>query len=160
MNPLYDEAARRLRAGEDLDIEVLVEAAATLEDEVIDPVTALGQTELDGSDRRVVALLDLFRAISLKDETDSASAWQLATALSACHMEAEAAMAFLVAESRFRDELAAGDGVTGDEGDWAASALFHACWCLVRAEQPIAALLLARSLPKSERLEILAAIEL
>lgn len=160
MNPLYLETARRVRAGDDVDIEVLVEAAATLEDEVTELGTALGQTELDASDKRVVALLDLLRAISLKDETDSASAWKLATALGACQREAEAAMAFLAAEIRFRDELAAGDGVTGDEGDWAAAALFHACSCLVRAEQPVVASLLARRLPVSERLEILAAIEL
>lgn len=95
-------------------------------------------------DRRLAILLDVLEALGLLEPRDPSYPWDQALILVVVGRSLEAARSYLEAASRFEAEAAAGTGLTGDEADWAKTALADAARCLVSGGQAAAAALLPR----------------
>ena len=105
-------------------------------------------------DRRLAILLDALEALGLLEPRDPSYPWDQALILAVVGRSLEAARSYLEAASRFEAEAAAGAGLTGDEADWAKSALAHAARCLVSGGQAASAAALLPRLDREDRAEI------
>jgi hypothetical protein len=110
-------------------------------------------------DARLAFLLDALATLAVREPDDSAHPWERANALSRVGRFPEAAVDYLEASRRFDREFHEGNGLTGDEDDWAAAARMHAAESFVRAGQPLAAQALVDRLDDDDRARIEALIE-
>ena len=105
-------------------------------------------------DRRLAILLDVLEALGLLEPRDPSYPWDQALILVVVGRSLEAARSYLEAASRFEAEAAAGTGLTGDEADWAKTALADAARCLVSGGQAAAAAALLPRLDREDRAAI------
>jgi hypothetical protein len=105
-------------------------------------------------DRRLAILLDALEALSLLEPRDPSYAWDQALILETVGRSLEAARSYLEAAARFEAEQADGTGLTGDEEDWAKTALAKAARCLVTGGQAASAAALLPRLGREDRAEI------
>ena len=104
-------------------------------------------------------VLDALIALSLAEPDDPSHPWARGGVLARVGRHLEAADDFLLAARLFDLEAAAGDGLTGDEGDWAQTARAHAARSLALGGQPVAAVYLLRTLSGEERDAVAPAVE-
>jgi hypothetical protein len=133
----------------------LFELQNTVQDSVFGDALPLElQPHIDPHDARVVFVLDALSALSIVEPDDSALPWMRAGVLSRVGRFLEAADDFLLAAERFEAEHREGTGVTGDEHDWAAVALFHAARSLALGRHGLAAAALLPRLQPEFQAEI------
>lgn len=101
------------------------------------------------NDRRLAILLDALEALSLLEPDDASYPWDQGLILQIMGRTLEAAHAYLETASR----LEAAD-VTGDEADWARTALADAARCLIAGGQAASAAALLPRLDRDDRAEI------
>jgi AcrR family transcriptional regulator len=125
----------RLAQGERLEqdlLDELFELQATLQKEIFEePGISSLRPGVDSDDPRLGVILDVLEALTLSETDEESYAWTRAGILGAVGRHLEAADDYLMAARRFRETVSRGDGVTGDEDDWAETALFHAATSLV-----------------------------
>jgi hypothetical protein len=109
--------------------------------------TARKSQRIEREDPRVVFVLDVLAALAVSEPDDPAHPWTRANVLVEVGRYLEAAEEFIVAMERFQAEHARGSGLTGDEDEWARSALYHAVKNLALGGQVLAA---AAFLPRLE----------
>jgi hypothetical protein len=116
-------------------------------------------TPISTDDPRLAFVLDALATLAVREPDDSAHPWHRACVLSRVGRHSEAATDYLEAARRFEHEFENGDGVTGDEAEWAAAAHYHAAESFVRAAQPLAAQSLLDRLSEDDRARIAPLIE-
>jgi hypothetical protein len=110
-------------------------------------------------DPRVVFVLDVLAALALSEPDDPAHPWTRANVLANVGRNLEAAEEFMIAMERFEAEHARGAGMTGDEDEWARSALYHAVKNLALGGQVLAAAALLPRLEEDDQDELRALID-
>ena len=105
-------------------------------------------------DRRLAILLDALEALSLLEPNDSSYPWDQALILKVTGRSLEAARAYLEAASRFQAKAVAETGVTGDEAEWAQTALAMAARSLISGGQAASAAALLPRLDQKDRAEL------
>lgn len=110
--------------------------------------------EVDGDDPRLQLLFDALAALAVLEPDDAAYPWERGGLLSVFGRHLEAADDYLLAARLFERDAATGTGTTGDEGDWAKSALFHAAKNLALGGHPTAAAALLPQLSADDRAEV------
>lgn len=113
-----------------------------------------GVGPIDPSDPRLRVVLDALAALSVAEQDDPSHPWARAGLLDRAGRHLEAADDFLAAAARFEREAATGRGETGDEADWAQSALGHAAKNLALGGQPVSAATLLHRLSPDDKLEV------
>jgi hypothetical protein len=109
---------------------------------------------IDGEDPRVAFVLDVLAALTVSEPDDPAHPWTRANVLAGVGRHLEAAEEFIVAMERFEAEHARGTGMTGDEDEWAQSALYHAVKNLALGGQVLAAAALLPRLESEDQAEL------
>jgi hypothetical protein len=110
--------------------------------------------DVSADDPRVQAILDALQALAVLEPDDPSHPRARAIVLDAVGRHAEAAKDFLLAAERFDGELRRGDGLTGDEDEWAATARFQAARSFALAGDRLAAQSLLPHLEERERAEV------
>ncbi len=110
--------------------------------------------EVDGADPRLQLLLDAMAALSVLEPDDAAYPWERGWLLSVFGRHLEAADDYLMAARLLERDAATGTGTTGDEEEWAKSALFHAAKNLALGGHPTAAAALLPQLTADDRAEV------
>jgi hypothetical protein len=105
-------------------------------------------------DPRVQAILDALEALEVLEPEDPSHPWSRAHVLKAIGRDAEAAKDYLLAADRFDHEHDRGNGLTGDEGEWASAARYHAVKSLARAGELVGAQSLLPQLEADDRAEL------
>lgn len=118
------------------------------------PFYGTRRTDVSPDDPKLVRLLDALLALAIIEPSDPAFFWTRAGALFAVGRHMEAAQDFLAAAERFKQLANTPDQVTDDEGDWAATALFHAAKNLVLSGCTISSEALAKQLSGDDKDEI------
>lgn len=113
-----------------------------------------GIDPIDPTDARLRIVLDALAALSVAEQDDPSHPWARADLLDRAGRHLEAADDFLVAAVRFEREAATRSGQTGDEEEWAQSALGHAARNLALGGQPVSAAALLHRLTPGARLEV------
>jgi hypothetical protein len=108
---------------------------------------------------RVSFVLDALEVLSLSSPDDPSHPWARAGLLATLGRHLEAADDFLIAARGFEREAELGNGLTGDEADWAKSSYWHAARNLALGGQPAAAASLLRSLAPADRAEVADLVE-
>lgn len=108
---------------------------------------------------RVSFVLDALEVLSLSAPDDPSHPWARGGVLASLGRHLEAADDYLVAARGFEREAQRGDGLTGDEDDWAKSSFAHAARNLALGGQPAAAATLLRSLAPADRAEVADLVE-
>jgi hypothetical protein len=143
-------------ANADEAYDSLVKLLAHLQDQLFPHGWSLERPmAIAADDPRLRVLFDALAAMAVLAPDDPAIPWERGGLLSAFGRHLEAAEDYLTAARLFRGEAdAGGAGLTGDEADWAMSALFHAAKNLARGGQPIAAAALLPQLDSHDRAEV------
>ncbi len=134
----------------------LFELQNGLQDELFGgPPTPLEpRVDIAPDEPRLQIILDALEALSIGEPSDPSYPWMRGGVLSTVGRHLEAADDYLVAAERFRRMSESGEELTGDESDWAGSALFHAARNLALGQQPVSAAALLGALPPEDRNEI------
>jgi hypothetical protein len=111
-------------------------------------------TEIEPNDPRLELLLDALAALGVLESDDPAYPWERGWLLSLFERHLEAAENYMTATRLFTRDAATGTGTTGDEEDWAKSALFHASRNLALGGHPTAAAALLPQLDPDDRAEV------
>lgn len=96
---------------------------------------------------------DLLVAFAVHEPDDASHWWNLATRITN-NTQLTKALLYLLAADAFTREAQRGDGLTGDEDDWAESARLHAAKELADGGCLLAAAVVAMTLPPAERAEL------
>jgi hypothetical protein len=110
-------------------------------------------------DPRVRFVLDVLAALSVSEPDDPSHPWTRANLLADVGRHLEAAEDFMVAMERFHTDHGQATGLTGDEDDWAQSALYHAVKNLALGGQVLAAAALLPRLDADDQDELRALID-
>lgn len=114
-----------------------------------------GDDPIEPDDQRLRIVLDSLEALAVLEPDDPSHLWNRAGLLVRAGRHLEAADDFLGAARRFTAEAEAGAGMTGDEDEWAQSALFHAAKCFGIGGHGASAAVLLPRLSSRERDELL-----
>jgi hypothetical protein len=109
------------------------------------------RADLARGDPRVQAILDALEALAVLEPDDPSHPWSRAIVLQAVGRDGEAAKDYLLAAERFDEEHRRGEGVTGDEDEWASAARFQAARSLALAGELVAAQSLLPRLEAEDR---------
>jgi hypothetical protein len=112
------------------------------------------RSDIAADDPRVQAILDALEALAVVESDDAAHPRARAIVLAAVGRHAEAAKDYLLAAERFDSEYRKGDGMTGDENEWADVARYQAAKSLVLAGEFVAAQALMPQLSEDDRAEV------
>jgi len=107
--------------------------------------------DIADDDPRVQAILDALEALAVLEPDDPAHSWSRAIVLQAVGRDVEAAKDYLLAAERFDAEHRRGDGLTGDEDEWASTARFQAARSFALAGELVAAQSLLPQLEADDR---------
>lgn len=110
--------------------------------------------KIDPSDSRLRIVLDALETLSVSESDEPSHAWNRGHLLVRAGRHLEAAGDFLVAAHRFESDANTGDGLTGDEAEWAPSAYHHAATNLLLGGHPASAVVLLPLLSPDDRAEI------
>lgn len=113
-----------------------------------------GEERIDPADSRLRIVLDALETLSVSEADEPSHAWNRGHLLVRAGRHLEAAGDFLVAARRFENDACSGDGLTGDEADWAKSAYHHAARNLLLGGHSASAVALLPFLSTGDRAEI------
>jgi hypothetical protein len=125
----------------DEPVEMLEQLQAQLREELYDAagVPLQRHPDIDGADPRLQILLDALAALALLAPDDPSYPWERGLLLTAADRPLEATEDYLAAAERFAGMTTTDAAVTGDEDDWAQTALVKAAQNLAIGGQPAAA---------------------
>lgn len=132
----------------------LFELQQALQEELFGPGGGERRTSVDRDDPRLRVVLDVLEALSLSDPSDPSYPWMRGGILAEVGRHLEAADDYLIAARRFREVAARGDGLAGDEDDWAGGALRQAAKSLALGGQPASAAALLGELSEEDRRDV------
>lgn len=155
----YQDSIQKTLAQKALDVSALDQLQRELETEIFGwpPEPSHDKVKLAG-EARVSALLDVLDVLARLEPDESAHPWKRAGILSAIGRHLESARDYFSAYERFVVEAEQGTGITGDEEDWATSALSHGAEEFARGGELMTAAFLAIRLPEDERREAISLI--
>jgi hypothetical protein len=110
--------------------------------------------DVSSDDPRVQAILDALQTLAILEPDDASHPRARAIVLDAVGRHAEAAKDYLLAAERFDEEFRRGDGLTGDEDDWASTARYKAAKSFALAGDLLAAQSLLPQLEAEDRAEV------
>ena len=157
----YWDRVRRALARDEPDADELFEFQQGLQVELFGEPADFSAPLAPGAthDHRFEVLLDALQALADLEPTEPAHPWMRATILSSAGRHLEAADDFVLASQRFADVARSRNGLTGDEDDWAESALYRAATSRICAGHYLSASLLLPGLSPENGREVAAELE-
>jgi hypothetical protein len=135
-------------------VDALENLNADLRAELFGPPGTAAPESIDPTDPRLQVVLDVLGALALIESDDPSYTWERAGVLFAARRHLEAADDYLEAARRFQAGAESGSVVTGDETDWAETAIFHAAKNLALGGHSTAASALLPQLSPEDRAEV------